>query len=165
MEKGEEWYDSFKDSLRRIIRQSAGVYFVGGLGGAVLAMTRGVKPLHYALHVGTNCGLVALTCFVPHECFVKTLPSLSDSTASTLSGAMGGAFSMLVFSRNSRQAVKGACFFGFCGFALEKASGFVTQWKAQKREEILQEQAKEWEPSVYQERMGQPSRRRRENDV
>lgn len=142
-------------AVSQVFVRSAGFYAVGAGAGVLLGLARSANVTHYALHVGTNCFLVALACFTPREVMYRIPPvnaHVPDSVCSSLSGALGGFAVMRVFSGTTRQGVKGALAFGLCGFVLEKANTQFLDWKLTKRDALMEQQNKKWTPSPWQER-------------
>ena len=127
-----------KSHLLRALERSFGIFLLGATGGFFIGLYRRGSLPHYSLFVGSNCFLAALPCFVIRE-FVGS--HLDDTSASTISGLLGGSLFGGYFL-GPKGIAKGAAAFALAGFATERMSEGFEIWRAYKRDQIIAERAR-----------------------
>jgi hypothetical protein len=124
-------------SVAQASQRAMGMFLVGATCGLCWGAVRGTGPLWmYPLHIGGNFAFVTLPCFAMREVIGSQLP---DPAASALSGAIGGAAVMTVYT-GARSAPKAALAFGLAGLGVERMNQAFLDYKVRKREEIMMEQ-------------------------
>ena len=119
----------------RVAKRLALVSLVGPLIGVPWALVRGGNLGMYTLMVASNSMVATAPCFAFREVVGK---QISEPIASTVSGALGGAI-VLGYYAGIRGLPKGVLAFGFAGFALERTTMLIEDWRIKRREEIIQE--------------------------
>lgn len=123
-------------SIAQASERSLGMFAFGATVGLFWGAFRGTGPLWtYPLHIGSNFAFVSLPCFAVREAIGNKLNN--DPLASALSGAIGGGLVMYVYT-GIRGVPKAMVGFSLVGLAMERANQAFLDYKAKKRDEILQ---------------------------